>query len=105
MSVSEIRNNSLVLSTSYCGDAFESVKLYRGTIDSQLKKKSAFRFGHNSTVELDGTVSVGNGSFTAVTTRDVCPVVISGDHIQIADQICLVESCKPVRANLWNIEN
>ena len=94
LTVADTLPNKITLTTSYCGDAFDSVKLYRGQFLSPPTKE--FPIGHNATVEIDGSVSVGNGSFIAVTTKDVCPVLLPGDHVQIADQVCLVEGCKPV---------
>jgi hypothetical protein len=101
LTVADIKPDKIVLASSYCGDAFDSVKLYRGLTPKKIPKIK-FPTGHNATVQIDGSVSVGNGSFTAVTTRDVCPVLIPGDRVRIADQVCMVEGCKPVSGSgLW----
>lgn len=93
--VEKVEPDAISLSNMYCADGFEAVKLYRSALPRPTVVPPRFPLGDHATTELDGTVSVGNGSFIAVTTRNVCPVVLSGDRVQIADQVCVVEYCKP----------
>ena len=92
--VKNISNYSIIVHERYCNDDHNGVKLYRGLIkhDKKLTPKGF--------PPLPGTAAVGNGSFVAVTTRDLCPVVISGRKVQIADQVCLVENCAPAMLTL-----
>ena len=73
----------------------KGVKLYRGLIQQEVKKEKRKGF-----TELPGFVAVGNGSFIAVTTRDLSKLVMSGDRIQIADQTCVVEDCRSAMLTL-----
>ena len=90
--VTAVDSTFVKVDRKYCNDDHIGMKMYRNVIRNQPKLKE--KLIHNMT-ELPGTVAVGNGSFIAVTTRNVCPAVPSGSRIQIADQICVVEDCRP----------
>ena len=92
--VKSISKHSIIVHERYCNDDHNGVKLYRGLIKHEKKLLP------KGFPPLPGTAAVGNGSFVAVTTRDLCPVVISGRKVQIADQVCLVENCAPAMLTL-----
>ena len=90
--VTDVHKYSIDVDTQYCNDDHNGVKLYRGVIHKLEPTKVTKKL--KTFTMLPGTVAVGNGSFIAVTTRNLCPAVPTGSSVRIADQVCVVEYCQ-----------